>query len=394
MTVTDSVMPTYGVRDIAFDRGEGVYLMDTAGRRFLDCGSGIAVTSVGHAHPHLVQALKAQAEKVWHTSNLYEIPGQKKAAQRLTDNSFADLAFFCNSGAEANEAMIKIIRKGMAAKGHPEKHRIITIEGAFHGRTLGTLAAGNNPKHLEGFGPKVEGFDHVPFGNLNALRDMIGPATAGVIVEPVQGEGGIRAMDIDYIKGVRAACNEFGIFMGVDEVQCGMGRTGKLFAYEWSGVKPDVMALAKGLGGGFPVGACLATSEAAAGMIAGTHGSTFGGNPLAAAAVNAVLDILLAEGFLEEVQRKAKIFRDGLEAVAKGHPNEITEVRGMGLMLGARVTTPNGEVVAACRKEGLLTVPAGDNVVRFLPPLIISEAEIAEVLGAFDRALKASAKVA
>jgi acetylornithine/N-succinyldiaminopimelate aminotransferase len=256
------------------------------------------------------------------------------------------------------------------------------------------LAAGNNPKHLEGFGPKVEGFDHVPFGNLNALRDMIGPATAGVIVEPVQGEGGIRAMDIDYIKGVRAACDEFGIFMGVDEVQCGMGRTGKLFAYEWSGVKPDVMALAKGLGGGFPVGACLATSEAAAGMIAGTHGSTFGGNPLAAAAVNAVLDILLADGFLEEVQRKAKIFRDGLEAVAKGHPNEITEVRGMGLMLGARVTTPNGEVVAACRKEGLLTVPAGDNVVRFLPPLIISEAEIAEVLGAFDRALKASAKVA
>ena len=290
--------------------------------------------------------------------------------------------------------MIKIIRKGMAAKGHPEKHHIITIEGAFHGRTLGTLAAGNNPKHLEGFGPKVEGFDHVPFGNLNALRDAIGPLTAGVIIEPVQGEGGIRAMDIEYIKGVRAACDEFGIFMGVDEVQCGMGRTGKLFAYDWSGVNPDVMALAKGLGGGFPVGACLATSEAAAGMVAGTHGSTFGGNPLAAAAVNAVLDILLEDGFLEEVKRKAKIFRDGLEALAQRHPEEITEVRGIGLMLGARVTRPNGEVVAACRDEGLLTVPAGDNVVRFLPPLIITEDEISEVLGAFDRALTASAKAA
>mgnify|MGYP002632638449 CR=1 FL=1 len=390
----DTVMPTYGVRDIAFERGEGVYLIDTAGRRFLDCGSGIAVTSVGHAHPHLVQALKAQAEKVWHTSNLYEIPGQKKAAKRLVENSFADTVFFCNSGAEAMEATIKVIRKAQAAKGHPEKFRIITIEGAFHGRTLATLSAGNNPKHLDGFGPKVEGFDHVPFGNLNALRSAIGPATAGVIIEPVQGEGGIRAMDINYIKGVRAACDEFGILMGVDEVQSGMGRTGKLFAHEWAGIKPDVMALAKGLGGGFPVGACLATEAAAAGMVAGTHGSTFGGNPLASAAVNAVLDIVLAEGFLDDVQRKAKVFRDALEAVAKRHGDQVLEVRGIGLMLGCRVKAPNGDVVAACRNAGLLTVPAGDNVVRFLPPLIISDAEIAEAVGAFERAIEAVAKAA
>ncbi len=387
----DTVMPTYGVRDIAFDRGEGVYLIDTAGRRFLDCGSGIAVTCVGHAHPHLVQALKAQAEKVWHTSNLYEIPGQKRAAERLVENSFADTVFFCNSGAESLEAQIKLMRKHHAHNGHPEKHRIITIQGAFHGRTLATLAAGNNPAHLAGFGEKAPGFDQIPFGNLNALRDAITPETAGVIIEPVQGEGGIRAMDIDFIKGVRAACDEFGILMGVDEVQCGMGRTGKLFAYQWAGIEPDVMSLAKGLGGGFPVGACLATAEAADGMVAGTHGSTFGGNPLASAAVNAVLDIVLAEGFLDDVQAKAKVFRDGLEAIAKRHPDKVEEVRGIGLMLGVRVKPANGAVVAACRAEGLLTVPAGENVVRFLPPMIISEVEIGEALGAFERALDAVA---
>lgn len=390
----DSVMPNYGVRDIAFERGEGVYLIDTDGRRFLDCGSGIAVTSVGHAHPHLVQALKAQAEKVWHTSNLYNIPGQLKAAERLVENSFADSVFFCNSGAEAMEATIKVIRKTQAARGNEDKFRVITVDGAFHGRTLGTLAAGNNAAHLAGFGPKAEGFDHVPFGNLNALRDAIGPQTAGVIIEPVQGEGGIRAMDIDYIKGVRAACDEFGILMGVDEVQCGMGRTGKLFAYEWADVKPDVMGLAKGLGGGFPVGACLATEEAATAMAAGSHGSTFGGNPLAAAAVNAVLDILLADGFLEDVQRKAKVFRDTLEDVANRNPGTIEEVRGMGLMLGCRTVAPNGEVVAACRTEGLLTVPAGENVVRFLPPMIISDVEIKEAVDCFERALGAVAKAA
>lgn len=390
----DTVMPTYGVRDIAFERGEGIYLIDTAGRRFIDCGSGIAVTSVGHAHPHLVQALKSQAEKVWHTSNLYEIPGQRRASERLTENSFADTVFFCNSGAEACEATIKVMRKAMDAKGHPEKHRIITIQGAFHGRTLATLAAGNNPAHLKGFGPAAPGFDQVPFGNLNALRDAITPETAGVIIEPVQGEGGIRAMDIDYIKGVRAACDEFGILMGVDEVQCGMGRTGKLFAHEWADVQPDVMALAKGLGGGFPVGACLATTEAAAGMVAGTHGSTFGGNPLASAAVNAVLDIILAEGFLEDVQRKAKLFRDALEDVAKRNPGAIEEVRGIGLMLGCRTAKPNGEVVAACRNEGLLTVPAGENVVRFLPPLIITDVEIKEAVAAFERGLVTTAEAA
>jgi len=286
------------------------------------------------------------------------------------------------------------MRKAMDAKGHPEKHRIITIQGAFHGRTLATLAAGNNPAHLKGFGQAAPGFDQVPFGNLNALRDAITPETAGVIIEPVQGEGGIRAMDIDYIKGVRAACDEFGILMGVDEVQCGMGRTGKLFAHEWAEVKPDVMALAKGLGGGFPVGACLATADAAAGMLAGSHGSTFGGNPLASATVNAVLDIVLAEGFLDDVQRKAKLFRDALEDVAKRHPGAIEEVRGIGLMLGCRTAKPNGEVVAACRNEGLLTVPAGENVVRFLPPLIITDVEIKEAVAAFERGLVAVAEAA
>ena len=390
----DTVMPTYGVRDIAFDRGEGVYLIDTAGRRFLDCGSGIAVTSVGHAHPHLVQALKAQAEKVWHTSNLYQIPGQMRAAERLTAKSFADTAFFCNSGAESLEATIKLMRKYQSHNGHPEKNRVITIEGAFHGRTLATLAAGNNPNHLAGFGEVTPGFDQVPFGNLNALRDAITPQTAGILIEPVQGEGGIRAMDIDYIKGVRAACDEFGLLMGVDEVQCGMGRTGKLFAYEWAGIKPDVMALAKGLGGGFPVGACLATEAAAAGMVAGTHGSTFGGNPLASAAVNAVLDIVTADGFLEDVQRKAKVFRDALEDVAKRHADKVVDVRGMGLMLGCKVTATNGVVVGACRDAGLLTVPAGENVVRFLPPLIITDAEIGEVVAAFEKALVATATAA
>lgn len=390
----DTVMPTYGARDIAFEKGEGIYLFDTAGRRFMDCGSGIAVTSVGHSHPHLVAAMKDQIEKVWHTSNLYNIPGQMKAAERLTANSFADLVFFCNSGAESLEAQIKLMRKFHAHNGAPEKHRVISIQGAFHGRTLATLAAGNNPAHLAGFGPAAPGFDQVPFGNLNELRSAITAETAGVIIEPVQGEGGIRAMDIDYIKGVRAACDEFGILMGVDEVQCGMGRTGKLFAYEWADVQPDVMSLAKGLGGGFPVGACLATKEAAAGMVAGTHGSTFGGNPLASAAVNAVLDVLLDEGVLNGVNAKAKLFRDKLEAVAKARPDQIEDVRGMGLMLGCKVKGVNGEVVAACREQGLLTVPAGENVVRFLPPLIISDEQIGDVVDAFDKALASMAAAA
>ena len=307
------IAPTYGRAPLAFERGEGCWLYTAEGEGYLDFASGIAVNALGHAHPVLVEALRDQAGKLWHTSNLYEIPHQRELAEKLVAHSFADLVFFCNSGAEALEGCFKAARRYHHVHGNPQKYRIICASNSFHGRTLATIAAANNPKHLDGFGPAVDGFDHVAFNNLNETRAAITEETAAILVEPIQGEGGITPADLDYLRALRSVCDEFGLLLIYDEVQCGMGRTGKLFAYDWSGVNPDVMALAKGLGGGFPVGACLATSEAAAGMVAGTHGSTFGGNPLAAAAVNAVLDILLEDGFLEEVKRKAKIFRDGLD---------------------------------------------------------------------------------
>jgi len=286
------------------------------------------------------------------------------------------------------------VRKYHYEGGAPERYRVITIEGAFHGRTLATIAAGGQEKLVKGFGPVVEGFDQVPFGNLNALRNAIGPETAAVLLEPVQGEGGIRPFDPDYLRGVRAACDEYGILLFVDEIQCGMGRTGKLFAYEWAGIEPDIMALAKALGGGFPVGACLATEKAARGMMAGTHGSTFGGNPLATAAVNAVLDVMLADGFLDHVGGVARTLRTKLEAFAKRHPKGVTEVRGAGLMLGIKTVRPNGDVVQALRDNGLLTVPAGDNVVRLLPPLVIEDAHIDEAIAVLDRTFAALAETA
>ena len=381
-------MPTYGRVDLAFEKGEGAYLFDTAGRRYLDFTTGIAVTSLGHAHPHVVKALTEQAGQLWHTSNLYRIPGQERLAQRLVENSFADTVFFCNSGAEALEATIKLMRKYQAANGAPQRYRIVTIDGAFHGRTLATLAAGGQAKHLEGFGPKVDGFDQVPSGDIDAMKAAIGPETAGILVEAVQGEGGVKVMAPNYFRALRKLADDEGVLLGFDEVQTGMGRTGTLFAYQWEGVEPDVMALAKALGNGMPIGACLATEKAAVGMTAGTHGSTFGGNPLAVAAANAVLDVMLADGFFDQVQRISGLLKQRLMGLADEHSGIIEEIRGQGLLIGIKCKTPNLELVDALREEGVLTVGAGDNVVRFIPPLTIGEAEVDEALAALDRACR------
>jgi acetylornithine/N-succinyldiaminopimelate aminotransferase len=381
------VMPTYARADVAFERGEGAYLWSTDGRRFLDFGSGVAVTALGHCHPRLVKALQEQAGKLWHTSNLYRVAGQEKVAAKLVANTFADTVFFCNSGAEANECAIKMARKYHYESGNPGKVEIICATGAFHGRTLATIAAGGQEKHLKGFAPMMPGFVHVPYGNLNALRAAIGPQTAAILVEPVQGEGGIVAGDPDYLKRLRATADEFGLLLIFDEVQTGMGRTGKLFAHEHASVTPDIMPVAKGLGGGFPVGACLATAEAAKGLGAGAHGSTFGGNPLAMAAAEAVLDVMLEPGFHDETARWADVLRSRLTALCARFPAVIEEVRGLGMMIGLKAKIPNTELQSRLLANGLLTVGAGDNVVRLLPPLIIREAEIAEALGILERTL-------
>jgi len=370
-----ALMPTYNRADLAFERGEGAWLHTADGRRFLDFGSGIATSSLGHGHPHLVQAIAEQAAKVMHTSNLYRVPQAERLAARFVEATFADSVFFCNSGAEANEGMVKMMRKAMHGTGRGERYRVICFDGAFHGRTLAMLAATGNKKYLAGFGPEVDGFDHVPFNNLNALRDAIGPETAGVLVEPVQGEGGIRAASLDFLRGLRAACDEYGIILGMDEVQCGMGRTGKLFAHEWAGIAPDVMSAAKGIAGGFPMGAVLAKEEVAKYLVAGTHGTTFGGNPLACAAGNAVLDVVLAPGFLAEVDRKARRLWFALEAVVAEYPSVLADVRGAGLILGLKAVVPNAELQDAFTAEGLLTVAAGDNVVRLVPPLVLTDAD-------------------
>jgi len=370
-----ALMPTYNRADLAFERGEGAWLYASDGRRFLDFGAGIATSSLGHGHPHLVQAIAEQAARVMHTSNLYRVPQAERLAARFVEASFADSVFFCNSGAEANEGMVKMMRKAMHETGRAERYRVICFDGAFHGRTLAMLAATGNKKYLAGFGPEVDGFDHVPFNNLNALRDAIGPETAGVLVEPVQGEGGIRAASLDFLRGLRAACDEFGLILGMDEVQCGMGRTGKLFAHEWAGITPDVMSIAKGIAGGFPMGAILAKEAVARHLVPGTHGTTFGGNPLACAAANAVLDVVLAPGFLAEVDRKARKLWWALDAVVAEYPSVLTEVRGAGLILGLKGVVPNTELQDAFTAEGLLTVAAGDNVVRLVPPLVLTDAD-------------------
>ena len=371
-----ALMPTYNRADLAFERGDGAWLFTADGRRMLDFGAGIATSSLGHGHAHLVQAVADQAAKVMHTSNLYRVPQAERLAARLCTATFADSVFFCNSGAEANEGMVKMMRKAMAGSGRPERYRVICFDGAFHGRTLAMLAATNNPKYLQGFGPVVDGFDHVPFNNMNAVRDAIGPQTAGVLIEPVQGEGGIRPAHLQFLRDLRTACDEFGILLGLDEVQCGMGRTGKLFAHEWAGIQPDVMSIAKGIAGGFPMGAVLATEAAAKYLVAGTHGTTFGGNPLACAAANAVLDVVLAPGFLDEVDRKGRKLWSMLADVVREEPAVLEEVRGAGLILGLKSKVPNGELQDAFTAEGLLTVAAGENVVRLVPPLVLTDADI------------------
>ena len=373
-----ALLPTYARADIAFERGEGASLFTASGERYLDFGAGVAVTALGHAHPHLVEVIREQAGKLWHTSNLYRIPGQQRLAERLCAVSFADKAFFCNSGAEALEGAIKMARKYHSHNGAPERYRLITFAGAFHGRTLATIAAGNQEKHLAGFGPKVEGFDQVPLDDLDAVRAAIGPETAGILIEPIQGEGGVHSAGWRFLRALRELADQHGLMLVLDEVQTGMGRTGKLFAYQWSGIEPDIMALAKGLGGGFPIGAILATDAAAAGMIAGSHGSTFGGNPMAMAAANAVLDVMLADGFLEEVRHKSLLLKQRLAEIQDLYGDIIEEVRGEGLLLGLKCKMPNTRLIAALLDQHMLSVGAGDNVVRLLPPLIVSEADIAE----------------
>ncbi|HEY1855693.1 aspartate aminotransferase family protein [Acidocella sp.] len=380
------LMPNYNRADLAFEHGEGAWLFDTAGRRFLDFGAGIASSSLGHGHPHLTQAIAEQAKRVMHVSNLYRVPGAEHLAQRLVEASFADSVFFCNSGAEANEGLVKALRKTMADAGQPERVRVICCDGAFHGRTLAMLAATGNPKYQAGFGPVVDGFDHVPFNNMNALRAAITPQTAGVLIEPIQGEGGIRPATMQFLRDLRATCDEFGILLGMDEIQTGMGRTGKLFAYEWAGIEPDVMSLAKGLAGGFPMGAVLAKERVAKALVPGSHGTTFGGGPLACAASNAVLDVILAPGFLDEVVTTGQYLWAGLEKLRAKYPTVFTEVRGMGLIVGLKCAVPNTAAQNAAVAEGLLTVAAGDNVLRLVPPLIVREAECDEALARLDRA--------
>ena len=375
-----SLMPTYNRADLAFERGEGVWLYTADGRRFLDFGAGIATSSLGHAHPHLVSAIAAQAGRVMHVSNLYRIPQAERLAARLVEATFADSVFFCNSGAEANEGMVKMMRRAMFSTGRPERTRMLCFEGAFHGRTLAMLSATGNAKYLQGFGAPVEGFDHVPLNNLNAVRNAITPETAGIIVEPIQGEGGVRLADPRFLRELRSTCDEYGLLLGCDEVQSGMGRTGKLFAYEWAGITPDVVSTAKGIGGGFPLGAILATEAVAKHLTAGSHGTTFGGNPLACAAGNAVLDIVLAPGFLEHVQHTGTVLVRALEALIAANTDIYCGVRGIGLMIGLQCVAANTDLQAACLQEGLLVVAAGENVLRLVPPLVATPDDAVEAV--------------
>ena len=384
--MTSHLLPTYARADLAFERGDGAWLTATDGTRYLDFAAGVAVNVLGHAHPKLVSAITEQAQKVWHVSNLYRIPEGERLAARLCAASFADKVFFANSGAEAMEGAIKMARKYQSASGRPERFRMITFEGAFHGRTLATLAAGGQKKHLEGFGPLVDGFDQVPLGDVEATKRAIGPATAAIIIEPIQGEGGVRVVPSTFLKALRKLCDDHGLLLVFDEVQTGVGRTGEMFGYQRAGVTPDIMAIAKGIGGGFPLGAFLGTAEAAKGMTVGAHGSTFGGNPLAMAAGNAVLDVVLTEGFLDRLRRTALLLKQRLAELTDRYPGVIGELRGEGFLLGLHAVVPSAELVDALRAERLLTVAAGDNVVRLLPPLIAGEAEVTEAVARIDRA--------
>ena len=387
-----SVLPTYNRAPLSFVKGEGSWLIEADGRRFLDLGAGIAVNALGHAHPALVAALTEQARALWHTSNLYHIPQQEALADKLVAHTFADTVFFTNSGTESCELAVKMVRKYWHDKGHPGRVDLIAFEGSFHGRSSAGIAAAGSEKMTNGFGPLLPGFTHLPWGDLEAVEAAITDHTAGVMIEPVQGEGGIRPATDQFLKELRALCDARGIMLILDEVQCGMGRTGKLFAHEWAGITPDVMLVAKGIGGGFPLGCVLATEEAASGMTAGTHGSTYGGNPLACAVGNAVMDHVADEAFLSEVNRKAGFFRQKLEALVALHPDVLESVRGQGLMLGLKCKAPNADLVQAGYVSLVATVPAADNVVRLLPPLTITDDEIAEAIERLDQAASAVAR--
>ncbi|WP_212525090.1 aspartate aminotransferase family protein [Actibacterium sp. MT2.3-13A] len=385
-----SILPTYNRAPLSFERGEGAWLQSVDGRRFLDLGAGIAVNALGHANPELVAALTEQAGKIWHLSNLYQIPQQQALADALVENTFADTAFFTNSGTEACELAVKMARKYWYEKGQPERVKIITFSGAFHGRSSAGIAAAGTDKMTKGFGPLLPGFVHLEFGDHDALRAaMRDPEVGAVLLEPVQGEGGIRPVPDQCLKGLRDLCDDTGVLMILDEVQCGMGRTGKLFAHEWAGITPDIMMVAKGIGGGFPLGAVLATEEAASGMTAGTHGSTYGGNPLACAVGLKVLEIVGDAAFLAEVNRKAGLLRQKLEGLVAAHPEVFEGVRGAGLMLGLKCKATNTDLVQAGYDQQVLTVPAADNVVRLLPPLNLTDEDIAEALERLDRAAAA-----
>ena len=385
----DHLFQTYARAPLRFERGEGAWLIEEDGTRYLDFGGGVAVISLGHAHPHLVAALKGQAEKLWHTSNVFQVPGQERLSERLCAASFADRVFFTNSGAEAIECAIKTARRYHYAKGRPERYRIITFAGAFHGRTLAAIAAGGQEKYLEGFGPKVQGFDQLPFGDHEALNAVDFADVAAILIEPVQGEGGIRTVPPQCLRGLRELCDKTGTLLILDEIQTGIGRTGTLFAHEQAGITPDIVAAAKGIGGGFPFGACLATEEAASGMKPGTHGSTYGGNPLAMACGNAVMDVVLADGFFDHVRDVSNHLRQGLGQLVDTYPDVIAEVRGAGLMLGLKCKRDNAALLAAMRDQHLLGIAAGDTVVRLLPPLVITREEASLALAKLDAACKA-----
>ncbi len=384
-----AVMPTYDRKDVAFERGEGSYLYAVDGRRFLDFTSGIAVNNLGHCHPTVVKALQEQAAKLWHTSNLYRITHGERLAQRLVEVSFADTMFFSNSGAEAIEGGIKLVRKYQYVNGRPQRYKIICFDQAFHGRTGAALAATGNEKYLQGFGPKAPGFVHVPLNNTNVVRDAIDDETAAILVEPIQGEGGVRPGTGEFLRALRQICDEFGLLLFFDEIQCGFGRTGKLWAYEWFDVKPDVMAVAKGIGNGFPLGAFLATETAAAGMVFGTHGSTYGGNPLGTATANAVLDVMLAPGFFEGVRERIDWFQPKLQALVAKHPKILAEVRGTGFITGLRCVVPSGDMVNALFERQMLTVGAGDNVVRIYPSIVAPRQDLEHALAIIEDACQA-----
>lgn len=384
------VLPSYARAPLSFVKGEGAWLVEADGRRFLDFGSGIAVMALGHGHPAVVAALKDQADALWHTSNLYRVPNQEALAERMVEHSFADTVFFCNSGTEAAELAIKMARKYRHDSDQPGRTTILTFEGAFHGRSIAAISAAGSDKLTAGFGPLLEGFVQLPFGDHDALRAAAAqPDVGAIMVEPVQGESGIRPLPDACLKGLRDLCDEHGHLLILDEIQCGMGRTGRLFAHEWAGIAPDIMLVAKGIGGGFPLGALLATEDAARGMTPGTHGSTYGGNPLGCAVGCAVVDEITREGFLDGVMRKAGFLRQKLEGLVAAHPDIFTEVRGAGLMLGLVCKAPNLDVIAAGYDQQLLCVPAGDNVVRILPALTITEEEISEGVARLDAAATA-----